>query len=407
VLSVLLAEDDPAKKGRLLGFLSKKKGTLFSRVDTTLSVAETLKALRETHYDLLIVDVILPAVLGGEPHEGSCIELLTQIDEGVSVQRPHYALAISASAELSKEAREFFVGRPWGILPYSESSDEALATLERIAQYILEGGSRQAKTRPCDVFVFTALMEPEYAAIEAAGIEWGPLEPLDEMQFVRYGELRIGTTSKLVAAAFAPRMGAVAAAVLVSKAIAKLNPKLLLMAGICAGIPSKAGIGDVIAADISWDWHSGKYVDRGGAEHFEIGPDQIAIDEKTRSQVFMMKRDKPFWTSLGAISAKYSQKTPKLVVGPIATGSAVLADERIADRIRSTQHRALAGLDMEVYGAYAAARAWSADLRYLALKAVCDLGDRTKDDKFQAYAAEVSAASVLHFLSNYAAPLLE
>ena len=34
------------------------------------------------------------------------------------------------------------------------------------------------------------------------------------------------------------------------------------MCGICAGIPGKAAIGDVIAADSSWDWQSGKYTDK-------------------------------------------------------------------------------------------------------------------------------------------------
>jgi nucleoside phosphorylase len=201
-------------------------------------------------------------------------------------------------------------------------------------------------------------------------------------------------------------MGPVASAMLVAKAVLNLKPQLVVIVGICAGIQGKADIGDVIAADISWDWQSGKYFDKNGKEHFEISPHQIAIDEKTRSQLMLLKRDNDFWASLGTISAKYSRKPPKLVIGPIATGSSVLADARVSDRIKSTQHRNLAGLDMEVYGAYAAALYCDPNVRFLALKAVCDKGDRQKDDSFQQYASEVAAQTAVHFLRSYAEPLL-
>jgi nucleoside phosphorylase len=406
-LNILLLEDDPAKKNRLLDFINSKTGDLFGSVDTALSVNDALAKLSNREYDLLIVDIIVPAVWGGEAHESHSISLFTQIDEGVSIRRPRYALAISASDQLSAAAKEYFVGRPWGILNYSESSDECIATIEKICRYILARRNEAEQPRRCDIFIFTALMEPEFQALEAASVEWSPLEPLDEMQFVRYGRISLDSGEKTIAAAFAPRMGAVASAVLVSKVVLKLSPRILIMCGICAGLEGKAAIGDVIAAEISWDWQSGKYTDKEGVEHFEIGPHQISVDEQTRSQLLLLKRDRAFWTSLGQVSARYRQSAPNLVVGPVATGSAVLADARVSERIKATQHRNLAGLDMEVYGAYAAASACDPSLRYLALKAVCDYGDRTKDDQYQSYASEISVLAAMHFVKHYADPLLK
>lgn len=406
LLNVLLLEDDPNKKDRLLQFLNTRKGELFGNVDTALCVGDALKALQTTNYDLLMVDVIIPASLGGVAHEKNSIDFFEQLDEGVNVRRPRYAIALSASNELSAEARDFFVGRPWGILPYNNSDDECLTSIEKISKYILEIRRKGSPAKRCDAFILTALSEPEFSAIESRGFDWSPLEPLDETQFVRFGKINTANGEKIIGAAFAPRMGPVASSILASKAILQLHPKLLILGGICAGIESKASIGDVIAADISWDWQSGKYVDMDGKEHFEIAPDQISVDEQTRSQLTLLKRDVNFWTNLGIVSAKHLQKTPKLVIGPMATGSSVLADTRISDRIKATQHRNLTGLDMETYGVYAAARSCSKEIRYLSLKSVCDKGDIKKNDDFQIYASEISALTIEHFLKNYADTLL-
>lgn len=402
LLNVLLLEDDPGKKHRLLHFLNARKGELFAQVDTTLSVSDTLRLLKDHEYDLLLVDVIVPAVLGGTAHESNSMELFAQLDEGVGIKQPRYSVAISASEELSANARNFFVGRPWGILPYSESSNDCMATIEKICKYIIDRAAQGTPDRSCDVFVLTALMDPEFAALEATSISWEPFEPLDEVQFVKYGRVNLTSGEKIIAAAFAPRMGPVASAILVSKVILKLKPKLLIMCGICAGIKGKASIGDVIAADSSWDWQSGKYVDKGGKEHFEIAPHQIPMDERTRAQVTLLKRDTKFWSSLDAMAATVSQDRPKLVLGPIATGSAVLADSRVSERIKATQHRNVAGLDMEVYGVYAAAVSCDPKIRFLALKSVCDNGDKQKDDKFQQYASNVAALAVAQFIREYA-----
>src|SRR5690242_10146311 len=105
LLKVLLIEDNPAKKSRLLEFLNSKKSVLFDTVDTALSVGDALTALKARSYDLLIVDVVIPAILGGEAHEDHAIDLFTQIDEGVDIKRPKYSVAISAVAELGKAAK--------------------------------------------------------------------------------------------------------------------------------------------------------------------------------------------------------------------------------------------------------------------------------------------------------------
>ncbi|MNG30261.1 hypothetical protein D3C84_1158460 [compost metagenome] len=85
----------------------------------------------------------------------------------------------------------------------------------------------------------------------------------------------------------------------------------------------------------------------------------------------------------------------------MATGSSVLADVRVSERIRTVQHRNVAGLDMETYGVYAAVSSTSTKMDFLSLKSVCDNGDRKKDDKFQHYASMISAKAAERFIRRY------
>ena len=406
LLDILLLEDDPAKKHRLLEFLNSKKGQIFGRVDTALSVNDTLARVKETRYDLLVADVIVPAVLGGQAHEDHAIDLFTQIDEGIGINRPRYSVAMSASSELGPKAKEFFIGRPWGILSYSDDSDECLITIEKICRYIIGRRSKGSPEQKCDIFILTALMEPEFSALEATSIEWSPFEPLDEMQFVKFGKVETSAGMRTVGAAFAPRMGPISAAILTAKVALKLRPKLLVHCGICAGIPGGSSIGDVIAADISWDWQSGKLLEGEEHEQFEGEPHQIAIDNQTRAQLILLKRDQGYWNSLKIQSESASQPLPKLIIGPMATGSAVLANGRAMERIKKTQHRKVAGLDMESYGVYLAALSCDSEISFLALKAVCDNGNKEKSDQFQMYAAQIAALTVLHFIKTHADPIM-
>ena len=405
-LDILLMEDDPAKKRRLLALLNNDK-ELFGNVDTAICTSEAISKMEAKQYDLLIADVVVPSELGGNKHEQNCMDMFDRIDDGVNgIKRPLYSLAISASNELSAAAHEFFKVRPWGIMPYTETSDECLSGLEKTARWALSDKISHVEIRKCDVFIITALITPEYAAIEELDLNWEALGPLDGSHLIRYGRFTSEGKEYTVGAAFCSRMGPVAASVLTTKAMSRLKPKLVLMAGICAGIPKKTEIGDVVAADISWDWQSGKYTDKIGNEVFEIAPHQLGIDDKSRNQLLMFQRDTAFWKSLAADAIGVKCKVPKLVIGPMATGSSVLADVRVTDRIKATQHKNVSGLDMETYGVYAAVNSCDPEVKVISMKSVCDQGDKRKNDLYQGYASKVSAEAIHHFLVNHVGKLI-
>ncbi|MDO8040376.1 hypothetical protein [Janthinobacterium sp. SUN137] len=396
----MLLEDDPSKKGKLLEFLQSST-SLFSTIDVTLCTDDAERFLVREKYDLFIVDIIVPKNLSGERHERNSIALLEKLDEGAtSANIPPYIVALSSASDLSQYALEYFVGRPWGILPYNENDDSAIHSIGKIASFI-QSRNTSSKTASCDALVITALMDPEFSAVESLPFSWEPFEPLDAQHFMRKGSFENNGSIFNVIAVVCTRMGPVQAAILTTKCLMSMRPKIVVMAGICAGLPTRTDIGDVVAADVSWDWQSGKYVDSKGAETFQITPHQLSISDALRGQLTLLKKDSAFWQSLATLSSKHSLPIPKLVIGPMATGSSVLADERVTERIKTGQHKNLTGLDMETYGVYAAVQSCLPEIPMISLKAVCDKGDTQKSDEHQQYAADISARASFHFLMNY------
>jgi nucleoside phosphorylase len=203
-------------------------------------------------------------------------------------------------------------------------------------------------------------------------------------------------------------MGMVSAALMAASLISELRPRYLVMPGICAGVKGKAKLGDVLLADPSWDWQSGKRTsDKNSNTQFAIAPHQLGIPSSVRAHVEQLRAD---IEALQGIAKEWKDATPgrlSIVIGPMASGSAVLAHGKVIEEIR-TQHRELCGIEMEAYGIYAAAHSASTPQPIaLALKSVCDFGDAEKNDQFQRYAAYTSAQVVRLLFERFGNRLLE
>lgn len=173
------------------------------------------------------------------------------------------------------------------------------------------------------------------------------------------------------------------------------------MAGICAGVRGKTEIGDVILFEPAWEWPSGKLVDAEGGSYLEPSPHQIGVPEFLVARVAELSKDHGFLASVRAKWPKAPSSALRLLTGPSASGSAVVADSFTVESIQA-QNRKLTALDMEAYGVYAAARSASAPKpTAFALKSVCDFADEKKSDDWQAYAAYTSAETVRALLERH------
>lgn len=173
-----------------------------------------------------------------------------------------------------------------------------------------------------------------------------------------------------VALARATRTGCIAAAATASSLAERLRPRVLAMSGVCAGNPSAVNLGDVVIADSTYVYDEGHQTEDG----FTANHRQIPMPDA--------------W-----VRAAQDLAGERITVGPMVSGSSVVKDGRIWQRLAARGGRHVVGLDMEAAAVATAAYhlgvpAWAV------VKGVTDHADPLKDDRCVTEAAD-AAATVL------------
>ena len=194
-------------------------------------------------------------------------------------------------------------------------------------------------------------------------------------------------------------MGMTASASLTAKMIFHFAPEYVVMPGIAAGTGNAIALdrdqeyGDVLLATSVWNFSNGKYVSPHQAEIIfgEIGfnprPTVVSISGD------YMRKIREF---IGSDRNEYHVHT-----GPLASGTAVVANRSLLTKQVVTSFRDTQGVEMEGYGvAYAASHAVDPKPHIIIAKSVCDFADERKDDKYQKFAAYTSCSFVRDLLER-------
>ena len=214
-----------------------------------------------------------------------------------------------------------------------------------------------------------------------------------ELRFENDDQLyyRTQLDGKTIVAARQDEMGMTAAATLTMKLIEHFRPKYVIMAGIAAGTLDESKneqlYGDVVIANMVWNYSNGKYVPK---EEASIVFGEIGF--KPRPTVVKLDQD----LAPSFEKAMHSVRNETYVhIGAIASGSAVVANKSIIDQQVKGQFETTKALDMESYGlAYAASHATQPRPKAIIAKSVCDFADDRKSDKYQKFAAFTSCEFV-------------
>ena len=182
-------------------------------------------------------------------------------------------------------------------------------------------------------------------------------------------------------------MGMTAAVTLTMKLIEHFRPRFVIMVGIAAGIaPTDVAeqiYGDVNVADLVWNYAAGKFVpmERADIHYGNVGfiprPTMIRMREEVR----------PFVEA----AAASPENQCHVHIGPMACGTAVVANSEVLEKQVRSQMQCTVALDMESYAiVYAAENAIMPQPVPLIIKSVCDYADAQKSDQYQKFAAFTS-----------------
>ena len=254
-----------------------------------------------------------------------------------------------------------------------------------------------------DVGVICALEDPELAAVmEALGGKSAWKEVGDARHAHVYREASLtssGGAELRVVATTSTSMGLTAAAIATTQLVLQFRPKLVAIIGIAAGTHSGGKqFGDILVADPSVDYNSGKVALENGIREFQPDPYPIGLNARLRSVLQKYRGQQQIFEE---IRSRWNGPRPnapnRLHLGPVGAADQVIDD---AARVLEIQKnwRKLIGVEMETYGVYRAVHeAPEPRPRAVSFKAVCDFAAE-KSDSWQKYAAFMAAEFAVEFL---------
>lgn len=376
VVRILLIEDEDEKKSAIKCEIRNFFGEDL-KIEEAGTFGEATRHILQSEFDLIVVDLLLPRRKNEVAADVSeeLIDHLTESDKNHLTT----VVAISRFDDLVARRQEAFIRA--GIFLTSYADEAGWKSCLRICM-------QRVAFKTFYDFVVICALELERSAFEAVHSDDFTFGDYHTIRGLDVREMKIGDLSGVCV--LQPRMGLVDASITATRALEAFNPKLICMAGICAGFAGEVELGALIVSEICWEHQAGKW--RG--KEFEIRDyqEQLNTDVKT-ALGHMIARDK----TLSKLASK-QHETPVPQVGatilPTVSGSAVIASTRYSEIIRK-QHGKVAGVDMEVYAIHRAATLFGQGVICFAAKTVVDHADEAKNSDYQHGGAILSARFVV------------
>lgn len=377
-MKILVVEDDQTKRDVIRDYVVSL-GVSEADVRVAKDMAEFVVQF-DSEVALCVIDLRLPAYAGAENNQNG-IGILQSIEAkaGGRVR----LLAISAYPEEFSAIRQQFEARGCMLVDYQQRD----VWENVLKQMIIEVQSAVSM----DFLVFCALRS-ERAPYTGFGELNGV--PVFKEGLSRYDITIAGRRGCVIEM---PHMGLVDAAITAGRCIEKFKPKVVSMSGVCGGFEGQAELGQLLVAELAYEYQSGKWTNDG----FSQEPYQVPISEDMRVLTRELLEDSNL---LARLELDWKSHRPKKMSDPtlatFTSGSAVIANEKYMNQV-ANHHRRVAGLDMEVYALMRAVHLARCKPDVICAKTVVDLANSSKDDELQPYGAMISARFVVEVLERY------
>lgn len=403
MINVLIVEDNAEKLRRVVDFLCKECSVAEDEISCAENVREGRDYLVSKHYDLLLLDLVLPMNDGDDASAESGMQFLDEIYYNPNINIPVHIIGLTEFDSAFKDCYDEFEDKLWALLNFQLHGTDWSIKLKSKIHY-LQSFRKSYKSfieneRKYDVAIITAL-----------NVEFEQLKEVCKLEHIKSDDTLVfyaGTLNTMksnnikIIACCINDMGMQSASAVASKIIALYSPKHLFMTGICAGLES-AGVklGNIIIAKQVWDYESGKISDipSGG---YSFKPDMKCIPTVqsiiTRLSDFANNK-----SILSNIHNEFKGKKPdtQLVVkfDSVGSGPYLLRSKNYLAELLDND-RKLVAVDMEGYGVYKAASFHQGTIPVF-IKSVSDFGDPEKKDDIHDYSSYVSARFLIEFLTN-------
>ena len=178
MLRILVVEDDSDKLRRVLEALKEVNGCEANSIDNVRDGAAARRCLKDTQYDLLVLDISLPEKSDEIPAPDGGITLLEELVQRDIYCKPSHIVGLTAYSSILEQAGPRFEEDLWLVILYEPNSDAWLIQLRNKIRHILLAersgiGIQEYEAYLC---IVTALVDPELNAVLELPWNWELIE---------------------------------------------------------------------------------------------------------------------------------------------------------------------------------------------------------------------------------------
>lgn len=402
---ILIVEDNKEKLKNISILLNQDCNVPDKDISVAGNVQEARELLTSGFYDLLLLDLVLPVNEGDEPREDSGAKFLEEIYYNPNINIPVHIIGLTQFEKVFISLAQEFEDKVWGLINFNLSTSDWREKLKSKIFY-LQNFKKKYKEfideeNRFDVAIITAL-DGEFQAIKST-FGFSKFSSPNDTLIYYSGVVNTNANNNVkVITCCVNQMGMQSAAAVASKVISKFSPKLVIVAGICAGLKEASlSLGDIVVANQCWNYESGKISEGQSDEEFIFKPD-LQLLTTNQSEISKIR---DFSNQNSSVSKMYHEfngnkpeKVPAIHFGSIGSGPYVLASKKYLQKLIKTDRKLIA-IDMEGYGIYKACEFYT-DTHAVFIKSVSDFGDAEKTDNYHDYAMNASARFVFDYITQ-------
>lgn len=406
MINIIIVEDNPAKKDKIKKLIESSIDISCSNIEYAEDIKSAKKLLYKKAYDFMILDLVLPLDQDDLPTPENGIHFLNDIQNSPQIKPITHIVGLTGFSEHSNKYRGEFEKYIWQLIDYKAEEVGWQERLKNLLFHLIKVRSeflqRDNLSYDYDIAILTALHDPELTQVLELDGNWEEFKFGNDATQYYKGIFKNGNKSFRIVATSAPQMGMIATSTLCMKMVHNFRPRYIIMPGIAAGVKGEVNFGDILVADQAYDGTSGKVTTlNSGNKGFSPNPTPLSLDSDLKEKVrkYVSKRKYLF-----DLKERWKGNKPftelKVKIGPIVSVPYVIQNEEELISLK-THQRKLIGLEMEIFGLfYSSNNGFNPKPIPMAIKSVCDFGDKEKADNYQVYAAFTSAQFMYDFILN-------
>lgn len=399
-MKILLVDDESSKINNIYKCLRKINNDKFNvdnDVTYTINLPEAKKYLTDNKFDLLILDLNMPKIIGEDLDENSGLELINDILNEERYCIPNEIIILTEYSDLWDKVAKQWYSNMLTILKYDEQSQEWETKINDKIRFNL---IKESKITNVDIVLMTAV-QVEFEAVKNSFERWEIIDFKGDLTHYFLTSIKNCDNKDInIILVKQNEMGMTATATLASKIIIKFNPCYIIMCGIAACLKNEYNYGDIILPFEVWNYSSGKIISAENDNDFVLlqDPKYIRINSELKSML-SLDYNEILYTIRKEWYEPISQEI-NLLHEPMACGPSVVANESYIKENILRHARKTIGLDMESYGLFYACENFNTKTRALCIKSVSDFANDKKGDDYQKYASYTSACFVKYLIEK-------